>query len=181
MNAIEYVPMQVSMSVHKPEKQAHKPVAVQNGSVLYAEAEPVLVPEAVYEADLVEVRRFSNVFGERVGLVFKIASGPHLGIELMALLTCIERHPGEIVLVQHDGFTAAKRLDVTALERAIQTATGYALTLEEKLVQPDLAEQFGKAVQHEFSKVRNGRKASNGDGFSHIRPTTKTVNSAGAC
>ncbi len=24
-----------------------------------------------------------NVFGERVGLVFKIASGPHLGIELM--------------------------------------------------------------------------------------------------
>ena len=58
-------------------------ITVQNRSVLYAEAEPVLVPEAVYEADLVDVRRFSNVFGERVGLVFKIASGPHLGIELM--------------------------------------------------------------------------------------------------
>lgn len=58
-------------------------MTVQNRSVLYAEAEPVLVPEAVYEADLVDVRRFSNVFGERVGLVFKIASGPHLGIELM--------------------------------------------------------------------------------------------------
>lgn len=44
-------------------------ITVQNRSVLYAEAEPVLVPEAVYEADLVDVRRFSNVFGERVGLV----------------------------------------------------------------------------------------------------------------
>ena len=95
--------------------------------------------------------------------------------------TCIERHPGEIVLVQHDGFTAAKPLDVAALEQAIQTATGYVLTLEEKRVQPDLAEQFGKAVQHEFSKVRNGRKASNGADFGHIRPTTETVNSAGVC
>jgi hypothetical protein len=46
-------------------------VNVQNRTVLYA------------EADLVDVRRFSNVFGERVRLVFKIASGPHLGIELM--------------------------------------------------------------------------------------------------
>lgn len=103
------------------------------------------------------------------------------GVEALALLTCIERHPGEIVLVQHDGFTAAKPLDVAALEQAIQTATGYALTLEEKLVRPDLAEQFGKARDHEFSKVRNGRKASNGAGFGHIRPTQKTVNSAGAC
>ena len=103
------------------------------------------------------------------------------GVEALALLTCIERHPGEIVLMQHDGFTAAKPLDVAALEQAIQTATGYVLTLEEKRVQPDLAEQFGKAVQHEFSKVRNGRKASNGAGFSHIRPTPKTVNSAVSC
>ena len=103
------------------------------------------------------------------------------GVEALALLTCIERHPGEIVLVQHDGFTAAKPLYVAALEQAIQTATGYALTLEEKLVQPDLVEQFGKAVQNEFSKERNGRKTSNGAGFGHIRPTQKTVNSAGAC
>lgn len=58
-------------------------MTVQNRSVLYARTKLVLVPEAIYEADLVDVRRFSNVFGERVGLVFKIASGPHLGIELM--------------------------------------------------------------------------------------------------
>ena len=101
------------------------------------------------------------------------------GIEAQVLLACVERHPGEIVLVQHDGFTAAKPLDVPALEQAIQTATGYVLTLEEKRVQPDLAEQFGKAVQHEFSKVRNNRKASKGDGFSRIRPTQKTFSTAG--
>lgn len=102
------------------------------------------------------------------------------GVEALTLLTCIEQHPGEIVLVQHDGFTAAKQLNVAELERAIQTATGYALTLEEKLVQPDLSEQFGKAVQSEFSKVRNGRKASKGAGFIHIRPIPNTVNSDGA-
>jgi len=102
------------------------------------------------------------------------------GVEALALRTCVASHPGEIVLVQHDGFTAAKPLDVAALEQAIQTATGYALTLEEKLVRPDLAEQFGKAVQHEFSKVRSGQKASNGAGLGHIRPHQKTVNSAGA-
>jgi hypothetical protein len=31
----------------------------------------------------VDVRCFTNAFGERVGLVFRIASGPHLGVELM--------------------------------------------------------------------------------------------------
>lgn len=100
------------------------------------------------------------------------------GVEALALRACIERHPSEIVLVQHDGFTAAKRLDVAALEQAIQTATGCALTLEEKLVQPDLAEQFGKAIQHEFSKVRNGRKASNGEGFGQIQTPKGKVNTA---
>ena len=102
------------------------------------------------------------------------------GVEALALLACVERHPGEIILVQHDGFTAAKPLNVAALEQAIQTATGYALALEEKLVQPDLAEQFGKAVQAEFSKVRNGRKASNGAGSGRFQPLYSSVNSAGA-
>lgn len=58
-------------------------VNIQNRSVLYAQAEPVLVPAGIHEAELVEVRRFSNAFGERVGLVFRIASGPHEGVELM--------------------------------------------------------------------------------------------------
>ena len=83
MNAIEYVPMQVSMSVHKAEKQAHKPVAVQNGSVLYGKAEPGLVPEGWHLAELIDVRRFANAFGERAGLVFSISTGGHAGHEIM--------------------------------------------------------------------------------------------------
>lgn len=90
------------------------------------------------------------------------------GVEALALWTCIERHPGEIVLLQHDGFTAIKQLNKAELEQAIQTATGYALALEEKLVQPDLTEQYDQAVakeiKREFLKARNARKASNGAG-----------------
>jgi hypothetical protein len=101
------------------------------------------------------------------------------GVEAQALRACIELHRGKIILVQHDGFTAASRLDMAALELAIQTATGYALTLEEKPIRPDLVEQFGKAAQHEFSKVRRSRKASTGASFGHFYPTNPTVNSAG--
>lgn len=107
------------------------------------------------------------------------------GVEAKALRACIELHPGEIVLLQHDGFTATKRLDVAALEQAIQTATGYALKLEEELVQPDLADQFGRAAakeaKAEFSKVRKARKASNGAGSGRFHPIHSSVNSAGTC
>jgi hypothetical protein len=60
-------------------------VNVQNRSVLYEPPGPgpVLVPEGLYEAALVDVRRFANAFGERAGLVFEIVSGPHAGTELM--------------------------------------------------------------------------------------------------
>ena len=87
MNAIEYVPMQVSMSVHKPEKRAHKPVAVQTGTVLYGKAEPGLVPEGWHLAELIDVRRFGNVFGDRVGLVFRISTGRYVGQEIMESAT----------------------------------------------------------------------------------------------
>ena len=56
---------------------------IQNRSVLYKTTEPVLVPEGVYEAELVEVKEFSNAFGNRVGLVFRITTGQHEGVELM--------------------------------------------------------------------------------------------------
>jgi hypothetical protein len=71
------------MSVHKAKKQAHKPVAVQNRSVLYEPAGHDLVAEGIHDAELVEVRRFTNAFGERIGLVFKITTGPFADIELM--------------------------------------------------------------------------------------------------
>ena len=58
-------------------------MSIQNRSVLYKTTEPVLVPEGVYEAELVGVKDFSNAFGHRVGLVFKITTGQHEGVELM--------------------------------------------------------------------------------------------------
>ena len=58
-------------------------VNVQNRSLLYKEGEPELVPEGVYAAALADVRRFTNAFGERVGLVFAIDGGLYHGIELM--------------------------------------------------------------------------------------------------
>lgn len=58
-------------------------VNVQDRSVLYKTPEPVVVPEGIYPAVLVGVRCFANAFGQRVGLVFEITSGPHKGAELM--------------------------------------------------------------------------------------------------
>lgn len=100
------------------------------------------------------------------------------GIEAKALEACTELHPDEIVLLQHDGFTATKQLDVAALEQAIKAATGYALEFEEEQVSPDLAKQYGKAVETEFSKARKSRKAKTGAGFGHIHTPKNTVNSA---
>ncbi len=45
-------------------------------------AEPPAVAEGAYEAELVAVQRVDTEFGERVGLVFRIAAGAHQGIEL---------------------------------------------------------------------------------------------------
>lgn len=101
------------------------------------------------------------------------------GIEAQALEACTELNPGEIVLLQHDGFTATRRLDVAALEKAIKVATGYTLRLEEEQVFPDLAAQYGKAVENECSKVRKSLKPNAGAGYSRFHTPVSSVNSAG--
>lgn len=107
-------------------------MTVQNRSVLYAEPELALVPEGIHEAELVDVRRFSNVFGERVGLVFRIASGPHLGIELM----------------EAAALKASPRGKLAALLRGMGGADGSLLTAHE------LVGRRGRiAVRHEISKA----------------------------
>lgn len=100
------------------------------------------------------------------------------GIEARALEACTELYPNEIVLLQHDGFTATKQLDVAALQQAIKVATGYALKLEEELVSPDLAKQYSKAVENEFSKARKSRNSNTGAGFGRFTAPCFTVNSA---
>jgi hypothetical protein len=101
------------------------------------------------------------------------------GIEAQALEACTKLHPGEIVLLQHDGFTATKRLDVAALEKAINVATGYALKMEEEKVLPDLAAQYDKTGESEFSKVRKSRKPNTGAGFSPHHTPVSTLNRGG--
>ncbi len=67
----------------EPTGHPEKPVNVQSRSVLYEKAEPVLVSEGLQQAELIDVRRFGNVFGDRVGLVFRINTGPYAGQEIM--------------------------------------------------------------------------------------------------
>lgn len=57
---------------------------------------PVLIPEGVYEAELVAVKEFSNAFGNRVGMVFRITSGQHKGVELMESATASTSPRGKL-------------------------------------------------------------------------------------
>ena len=97
MNAIVYVHMQVSMNVQKSEKHAHKPGAVQNGTVLYGNTALGLVPEGRHMAELIDVRRFANAFGERAGLVFSISVGSYAGHKIMESAALSSSPRGKLV------------------------------------------------------------------------------------
>ena len=57
-------------------------VGVQNRSVVYDDG-PVLVPEGVHRADLVDAYEVGSAFGPRVALVFRLIEGPYAGHDLM--------------------------------------------------------------------------------------------------
>ena len=103
------------------------------------------------------------------------------GVEAAALEACTELYPQEIILLQHDGFTATKPLDVAALESAIKTATGFTLRLKPEQVFPDLAAQYSKTSKNELSKVRNTLKPNAGAALSPVHMTTMTANSERFC
>ena len=75
--------MQVNISGHTTDRRSKSPADIQNGSFLYENAEPILIPEGLHLAELIDVRRFANAFGERVGLVFRVNTGRHAGQEIM--------------------------------------------------------------------------------------------------
>lgn len=75
------------MQVNISGRMQNKPVAVQSRTVLYEKADSVLVPEGLHLAELIDVRRFGNVFGDRVGLVFRISTGQYAGQEIMESAT----------------------------------------------------------------------------------------------
>jgi len=82
----------------------------------------------------------ANGFGKAISVkatpVQKLA---HLtqGVEAKALQTAINLHPNDIVLLQHDGFAATRKLSIKAIMDAVEQATGYRLELEEKRIQPN--------------------------------------------
>ena len=60
------------------------------------------------------------------------------GVEATALKSVLDDYPDDIVLLQHDGFTATRLLDVRAIESAVLSATGYHLVLKVERIQPDI-------------------------------------------
>jgi len=66
------------------------------------------------------------------------------GVEAVALQTAIKLQPNDIVLLQHDGFAATRRLSAKAITEAVFQATGYRLELEEKTIRIDPDAQFLK-------------------------------------
>lgn len=86
-----------------------------------------------------------NAFGKTVSpAATKVQQFAHLlqGAEAKALQAAINLYPDQIVLAQHDGFVSKSRIDMTALEHAVLTATGFALRYEERQLRPAPATYF---------------------------------------
>jgi hypothetical protein len=77
------------------------------------------------------------------------------GVEAKALAAVIEVYPDDIVLLQHDGFAAHRRLDVGVIEAAVWESTGYRLAVEESRIQADLDRYFStQRIQNEKPQNR---------------------------
>lgn len=64
------------------------------------------------------------------------------GVEVAALEAAYRLYPNEIVLLQHDGFTATSQLDTKRIEAAMLEATGYRLEVEQSAIQVNLGAAF---------------------------------------
>ena len=70
---------------------------MQSRSISHKTTDPTLIPEGVYRAKLVGVKEFSNAFGQRIGLIFRITCGQHEGVELMESATASTSPRGKLV------------------------------------------------------------------------------------
>lgn len=80
----------------------------------------------------------TNAYGKAIsGTDKKAQQLAHLiqGAEAKALMVAIDMHPNDLVLLQHDGFVATRKLYVPAITKAVLQATGYLLELEESQIQ----------------------------------------------
>lgn len=77
----------------------------------------------------------TNAFGKAIlGSAKPSARLAHLtqGVEAKALRAMVAVHAADIVLLQHDGFTARRRLNTNELEKVVFEQTGYRLKVEER-------------------------------------------------
>ncbi len=80
-------------------------VSVQNRSVVYDKV-PVLVPEGVHRADLVDAYEIATGFGPRVALVFRLLERPYEGHDLMQSAAVTRSRRGKLAELLH-GFGGA--------------------------------------------------------------------------
>lgn len=108
----------------------------------------------------------TNAYGKAIsGTATKAQQLAHLlqGAEAKALMVVIDMHPNDLVLLQHDGFVATRKLYVPAITKAVFESTGYLLDMEESLIQVNPDAQFLK----NRIKTEIGRKANAGEGFGY--------------
>lgn len=58
-----------------------------------------LIPDGTYKARLIDVKEFTNAFGERLGFVFEINEGEQQGIQLMKSTTNVLAPKGQLFQV----------------------------------------------------------------------------------
>jgi hypothetical protein len=89
----------------------------------------------------------TNAYGKAIsGTDTRAQQLAHLiqGTEAKALMVAIDMHPNDLVLLQHDGFVATRKLYAPAITKAVLQATGYLLVLEESQIQVNPDAQFLK-------------------------------------
>lgn len=103
---------------------------IQDRTVLYEPPGPVLVPAGLYEAKLVDVRRFNNVFGERVGLVFEIVAGDYAGTALMQAAALTDSPHGKLAALLRGiaGADASPQAASEFIGRRCQIAVRHGMT-----------------------------------------------------
>lgn len=99
----------------------------------------------------------TNAYGKAISGTDKRARQlAHLiqGAEAKALMVAIDMHPNDLVLLQHDGFVATRKLYVPAITKAVLQATGYLLKLEESQIQVNPDAQFLKnRIKNDSSNI----------------------------
>ena len=70
------------------------------------------------------------------------------GAEALILKTAVEyleaKQPGNVILLQHDGFTARKKIDISALRVHIEEQTGFVVEWDVDRIQPSADRDFSK-------------------------------------